>query len=738
MLAGFESRPLTPVPKLPAFIIPPLVAALSLALPAPPAIGEEEGRWSLCPPPPPRPSLPPEGDEATRVDAGEVVTEGENLSLFTGEVVVLREGKRLGADRAIYDKRSDTLEVIGNVEFHSGQVSFTSERATLNLAADTGTLDEASYFFPAAHAFGRADRIEYLGSERMILSRATYTTCPRGGEEWALRARSIELDRGENSGEARDVTLRVGGVPLLYLPYINFPLEGRKTGLLVPSYGSSERNGTDIRLPWYWNIAPQRDATLTPRLITARGPMMMSEFRYLNEAGDGILQADYLPHDKLFGDSRSYLRYRHDQWLTTRWHAALDYREVSDPRYLEEIENTLTSASERYLERRLDLAYQGVGWSLLGRLQDYQPLDSGSEPYQRLPQLVASGAFRRDALQYDFSAEYVRFAHPTIFPRGSRLDLYQAVSVPREGAAWFITPRLAMRHTQYRLEGGAEGAPSRTLPLASLDAGLFFERDAALFGAPLLQTLEPRLYYLRVPFQDQGDLPLFDTAPMTFSFAQLFRENRFTGADRVNDANQLTAALTTRLVSGDEGRELLRASVGQIHYYSPRRVTLPGEAEERGARSDIAGELAARPIQPLEIAAVTRWDPMAEDARESSVRLRYRPDRRHIVDAAYRYHEAGATMNRDILVLWPLSQRWHFVGRWYYDLTDRRTLENVLGAEYQNCCWSVRVVGRDRPFLDERGTLKSNRSIYVTVELKGLANIGEGLESVIENGIVGN
>lgn len=696
--------------------------------------------WRLCPSPPESPPLPPTGG-GTHITADQAEAQGERgheVSIFRGNVVAERDGRRIAADQVEYDTAADMVNAHGAVQINAEGMRLQGSRARIDLANDVGELEDASYYMRDAHAYGEARSLEFEGATGAELRDATYTTCPPGQKDWTMHARVITLDRTSNTGEAYDVTLRFGSVPALYLPYINFPLEGRKSGFLAPSYASSERNGVDLSVPWYWNIAPNRDATLTPRIITERGAMLMTEYRHLTASSMSTVTIDYLPGDKMFGADRSQFTLHHLQQLTPRWHLALNYNEVSDDQYLDDIDNTLASASATHLERRLDLTYSAPSWRFLGRVQDFQPLVAGSEPYQLRPQLVASGAGVLSALRYDFRTEYSQFVHDTRKPTGARFDVYPALSTPMEGNWWFITPRLSVRYTQYLLEdAGDNNERSRTLPLASLDSGLFFERELSMFDHPLVQTLEPRLFYLYVPFKAQDNLPVFDTTPMTFSFAQLFRENRYTGPDRVSDANQVTAAVSSRFLSRTTGRELARAGIAQTYYIRRPRVTLPGEAAVERTYSDIAGELAASPIPYLEISATTRWDPELDDAQETAARLRYSPDQLHVVDAAYRVRENGRVMNRDVLVVWPITRHWHALGRWYYDLVAERTLESVVGIEYESCCWTVRLVARDRPVLTAAGDLEPDRSFHFTFELKGLARLGQPLESVIEDGLVG-
>lgn len=708
----------------------PLVLLLAL-LPSLGAAQDGAERWGLCRPSSeviPLPELGPADDLSLRIAADRVEAEGEGVSHFSGDVVLLRGGQRIEAQEARYDQRGDTLTLDGAVQLYTADMALSGERARLDLGSDSGELHGVRYHFRGNHAFGNATSVTLRNAHYTELAGATYTTCDPDKVDWLLKAQRIDLDEASNTGEARSVTLEFKGVPFLYLPYINFPLRGRKTGLLPPALGSSDKTGTDISVPWYWNIAPNYDATLTPRYMSARGTQLQGEFRYLHPANRGQLQLEALPSDRRYDDQERYaVSYQHSAQPGPGWSSSIAYNQVSDADYFNDLGNSQASASTTHLERRFDLAYRGAGWDVLGRVQGYQTL-SGSEPYQRLPQLRLDAAtpLRRNTLHYSLSSEFVHFAHEDNQPTGSRIDLTPAVSLPLEGAAWFLTPRLALRHTQYQLQdllGDAE--PSRTTPILSLDSGLYFERDTAFGARALLHTLEPRLYYLHVPYRDQSDLPLFDTGAYDFSFAQLFRTNRFSGADRQGDANQVTLALTSRLLDSQSGAELVRAGIGQIHYFTDRRVDLTDGVVQEQPGSDIVAELGARPLRGLDLAAATRWDPEEERGELLTGRARYAPDRDHLLSLDYRYRRDQSLRQTDLVGYWPLARRWRALGRWNYDLELERTLEAVAGVAWQDCCWGLHFVLRQR--LDTV-TFESNRSFMLTLELKGLSSFGRRLE----------
>lgn len=707
--------------------------ATALLVLAAPAHGQMVS-YGYCEPivvPPHEADLPP---GQTYVDADRLDAQRGGLSTFTGDVVIRREGRRVLGDRAVYDQPADILTVVGDVRIQTADMLIHGDQAKLWLEKDSGQISDARFRFVPTHGYGTAEMVAIITPDFTHLEQATYTTCDPGEEFWSLRASSIDLDEATNTGEAYNVRLNIRGVPVFYTPYLNFPLAGRKTGFLAPSFGSSDTGGTDLAVPFYWNIAPNRDATITPRYIGNRGTMLSTEFRYLEPGTAGELDLQYLPDDDLYGDDRYFFGWTNrSHW--NRWSADLLYQKVSDPELFDDISQLQSRTSQTHLERHLDLTYQGDWWSLLARAQGYQTL-TGTEPYQRLPQLLFSAAppSPRGGLQFGFQGELVRFAHETRDPTGTRVDLLPSVSLPQRGIAWFLTPKLGVRYTSYRLDDAEEETLSRTVPIASLDGGLFFERDLTIGGRNLLQTLEPRLFYLYVPYRDQDELPRFDTGRYGFTFASLFRENRFSGPDRVGDANQLTTAVTTRFLDADSGAELASASIGQIHYFRDREVTLAPNAEpEELSSSNVVGELRAAPAPGWDLTASAVYDPHEDLTEVLTGRVRYHPAVGKNFTLSYRLREPNLKQT-DLGFFWPVARHWNVLGRWNYDLLEERNLDQVLGIEYQSCCWSLRLVTRRTL---NTTTLEQEDSFMILFELKGLAQIGDRLDQEVERGILG-
>ncbi len=695
--------------------------------------------WALCgagQPATPLPDLGSPTDPSLHLSADHVQSTKGGNAQFSGNVVVLRAGKRLEAQQGLYDKKDNTVDLSGDVKIYTRNLTASGEHAHLNADNDSGTLSNAHYEVRGAHASGSAASVVITDPKHIALQDATYTKCDPNKVDWLLKAHQITLNEATNTGVARDVVLRFKGVPLFYLPYMNFPLQGRKSGFLAPTFGSSNKTGTDVSIPYYWNIAPNYDATFAPRQMSARGTMLETEFRYLEPADSGQLNLDYLPKDKADANkSRLHIDYGNNANLSDGWTSSLAYRYVSDPNYFLDLgvnqPNNQINTSVTALERHLSLSKQGAGWGFQAMVQGYQTL-SGDEPYSRMPQLKfsTSTAPRLDAPRFALNSELVDFASSNpLVPTGTRVDVKPTLSLPLAGPAWFFKPSVAVRYTAYQLKNNAtSNSLTRTLPITSLDAGLYFDRNMTLGGHSLVQTLEPRLYYLYVPYRDQSNLPVFDTAAYDFTFAQLFRDNRFSGADRQGDARQVTMALTSRLDDANNGTELLRASIGQIHYLSDRLVTLPGQTMVETQHSDLVAELGSRPTQSLDLAVSTRWNPNTKKTEVLNYGAHYHPDADRLLGFDYRYRSDLNLRQADLMAYWPISRHWRVLGRWNYDIDNQRSLDGVEGFSYEACCWALNITTQQHYDIPTQHT---DHSIYLSLELKGLTTLGRRLREYL-------
>ncbi len=652
--------------------------------------------------------------------------------------VEARQGHRMLTSRRLrYDQARGLAEAEGAVRLVDGPLVVEGERARLELGTGRGVAEQARYSYASQHAHGTARRLVREG-QRLRLEGATYTTCDPGREHWSLRARTVVLDQARQTGTARHLVLRAARLPVLYLPYLSFPLsDQRKTGFLPPRIGRTNQAGTDLALPFYWNLAPNYDATLTPRLIQKRGLMGQAEFRYLLRRSRGELRAEYLPGDELYGKDRYRLRLEHRARPAPGWEARLDYALVSDADYLQELGGSLAAAATPFLPRLAELRRRGPAWSLALRARGYQTLNPdlppGARPYQRLPELEL--AWRGEAplaAEARLGLEAVRFARPDTL-QGWRLHLAPSLAWPRRTPGWFLVPRVTLDLTRYRLTGQAPGAASRltrVVPLLSLDAGLFLERPYR--GGRWLHTLEPRLFLLHAPFRDQAGFPVFDTGLYDLQLATLLRENRFTGADRVGDARQAAAVLTSRLLDR-EGTTWARVALGRLFYFQPRRVTLPGRAPETDRDSPLLAEAELLPRGPLGAGGDLTWDPDTGQVEKGGLRASLRRGPERLLHLGFR-HRRNRIRQAEVSFLWRLGPSWRVVGRWAWSLRDRRLLEALAGVRRESCCWSLELLWRS--YL-RAGSGEANRELYLQLELRGLGGLGRRTGPLLRRAILG-
>jgi LPS-assembly protein len=696
-------------------------------------------------------------DAPVVAEADHVVSEDGTVSL-DGNTTISFQGRELSAENAQY--KPDTGEVIidGQLTFRAEGISLDSENARFDMDDDLFSTGMSRYELNinGKRATGDADHMERDAEGNFKLDGATYSTCPPGDKSWFIRASRIQLFPGDGIGTARSISLNFKGVPLLYIPAFSFPISpARKTGMLAPIFALGENTGFELHLPWYWNIRPNLDATFTPRLMSKRGAQLQSELRYLNEQGEWTLDNEYLRDTEKDGDTRHFTQLRHQGRFGTAWSSSINASLVSDKDYFQDLGNSLQLASITHLERRADLRFSNGPVNLLARLQSFQTVDddilASERPYKRLPQFTLQATAPGDVLgiRTEVEGELVYFDRNDSVT-GSRFDLQPRLSLPISRDAWFIAPSVSHRFTYYSLnnrEPEQSAHSSRNLNTFAVDGGLYFDRPLNEKGS--VQTLEPRLLYLRVPFQDQSNLPIFDSSEFDFNISQLFRENRFTGADRVADANQLSLALTSRFINARDGREVLRGSIGQITYFDDRRVTLDGDGVETRDTSDLVGELSAELDENWLAKGSIQWNPDDEQTVRGSVLLSYRPGNDRIVNFGHRTVNfatpAAGTESRedteqlDFSVLWPVSDSWRIAGRWNYSLEQNVSIESLLGIEYDSCCWALRFAARryiaDNDSSDE--VFNHDTSFYLQLVLKGLAPVGQNYGALLENAILG-
>lgn len=686
-------------------------------------------------------------------DYAEVIN--ENDARFSGDVLVRRADQSITADQVTYNNIDETASASGDVFYQENGFALHSQQAQLQLNKNKGRFQNNLFIMEANHARGTTQETSMVNRNITRSKNITYTTCAPGVNDWELQARTLELNKDTGRGTGRDVWVEVFDLPLLYTPYISFPIDDRRqSGILAPTFGSSDTTGTDLSIPYYWNIAPNYDATITPRIMSTRGLMLGGEFRYLSNESEGQISAEILS-DTEASDLRGQLSFQDKTRITSRLHSDIDLNYVSDEDYFEDFGNSLSIASNRYLKSQASLNYRADNWTLLTKVDNYDSIDNAissvDKPHRRLPQVLFNLRETEFGItNINMRNEFVYFDH-SADTKGTRIDLHPSISLPLRTPASFITPKLGLRHTQYRLSNqtaGENSQLSRTLPILSVDSGLFFERDLDFAGG-LIQTLEPRAYYLYVPHTNQDDIPLFDTSEYDFSFNQLFRENRFSGADRMADANQLTLAVSSRFIEADTGRERLRASVGSIIYFDDLNVGLTSTSPLISKKtSDVVTEVSAKITDHWSARSALQYDPHAGRTEKATLGFHYRDGANRLFNATYRSRYAGTFSldsqgeqisndieQTDLSFKWPINKQWSTVGRWNYSQEHDLSLDTFIGLEKDTCCWRLRVIARR--YVNDAFNEEPKLGIFFQFELKGLTSFGEKLDSFLEEGILG-
>ncbi len=657
---------------------------------------------------------------------------------MTGGVLLRRDDKIAGADSARYDPQQRALLLEGGVRYEDPGTQIISRSAEFGYEMGRIRFEGAEFSLGSSNARGAADVLEINQNGTLYLGEVEYTTCPPGSEDWLLQGKSIKLDTNEGVGTAKGMKLRFKNVPILYLPYISFPIsDARKSGILTPEIGSSGRSGNEIRVPFYWNIAPNYDATITPRLLTSRGLQLGTQFRYLTERNEGAVTADYLKDDRILKDSRYQLLYNHNTLFNNGWRNRINFHEVSDSQYFEDLGGSLSVSSITHLDRHVSFDYYSQYFSLFAQAQDFQTIDDAilpsDEPYQRLPQVLLNANWPVGILHLGIDTELVNFDRE-VGVTGWRFNATPLVEIPVTRPGWFFTPAVALDHTRYDLSNTLPGEttePTRTVPITSIDTGLILER--AMTNSNRIQTIEPRLLYVNIPYRNQDDLPIFDTITPDISLVQLYRKNRFLGVDRVGDTDQVSLGVTSRILDLDTGRELMTATIGQTHYFGDRDVTLPGMSSSTFDQSDYIAQLRFPLFRNFNFDLGHQWGTGDNGTTKSEARMQYRPAGNKILNLAYRFRRDSLEQG-DLSWSWPVTSNWNFVGRYNFSFRDEEVLEQFFGLEYESCCWGLRLVSR-RHISTRDGTRDSSFGLQLV--LKGMTSVGTAADKLLERGILG-
>lgn len=752
------------------------------------------------------------------------------LTDLSGDVTIRQASLYAESDEAQLDQLNSQGTLTGNVRLRDVDMLIVGDKAVIQLDTGEAQIDNAEYVVHSMGSRGGAEYIKRTEEGLIRLKSGSYTSCAPDRNDWHLQSNNITLNQETGFGYATNATLRVKNIPVLYTPYIHFPIDDRRqSGFLPPSISFSSSNGLDLTTPYYFNLAPNYDATLYPNLMTKRGLLTEGQFRYLTKQSEGQVAGAWLGDDK-DNERKLQSEYKKDRWMVNWQHrhgfnsrllVDVDYTDISDPYYFQDLSSNVVESSESTLNQRASLTWRGDSFSAQAGVHAYERANiSDITPYDRLPYVSISGTapWEMAGIQLSYSSQWAHFdrslkkgkyrdkdgklqdwrdTYLTGLNRatGSRLHAEPTLSMPNDWIWGFIKPSVKLAYTRYDLDLDQQGkntlnrsfkkTPSRTVPIYSVDSGLYFDRKTQFFGTNYTQTLEPRLFYLYVPYEDQRDIPIFDSSEPSFTYASLFRDNRFSGLDRIGDTNQVSLGLTWRWLE-ETGFERQKVSIGQAYYFNDRKVVLDaadknaykGYESNTSSRSPYAALYSYRFNYDWSLNADWAWDPNTSSTRTGSLMFQYQPasDLNKIVNFGYRYRNDGVIFNEDLgryvtgssdyierlpngstkvykdfykveqtdfSIMWPIFSRWNAIARWQFDYNQNRTLEALGGFEYNNCCWKIRLVSRywvdyDEHSMTPMDNREPDRGVFLQVILKGLGGVtGNKVNSFLEEGIPG-
>jgi LPS-assembly protein len=674
------------------------------------------------------------------VEADSIVGKSTTEIEMLGNAILSKGDQSIRADQLQYFQDTQHINAQGGVIMQQQGSSVSGPRLQLNLDTNIGSMEQPNFYFSENAARGSADKMDIRDKKHYSFAKASYTTCPADDQVWQLKMSGLSIDRDSQIGTARNTWVEFMSVPILYTPWMDFALnDQRKSGFISPIFGGTVNGGSEITVPYYWNISANRDATIAPRIMLKRGLMLNNEFRYLEKNYAGEAHVDVLPNDKLTKATRTHFTIKHKQALNNNLSLSADLNRVSDDAYFRDLADTVNATSQANLMREGAVNYITGDWLATARVQRFQTLQDPAAliiaPYARLPQLTLSTQRYLSGANVSFDSEFVDFIHPTL-PNGNRLVLNPSVSYPLvNSAGFYVTPKVGLHSTYYSMGVNKLATQPnnalRNLPILSIDSGVALERTGRLAGIEYAQTLEPRLFYVYVPYKDQSLLPNFDSAQADFNFTQMFTENRFFGSDRIGDANQLTAAVTSRWLAQDTGAERLKIIAGQRFNFNNPQVNLVTHTTS-SSKSDILLSASGQMTRAWSLDSELQYDPNQSHLQRYNLATHYRPEAGKTLNVGYRFTR-NLLRQADISTQWPLFGRWHALAKWNYSLQDARILEAIAGLEYNQSCWTLRLVAQRFA----TATQQTNTSLFMQLELNDLLRMGSDPLNVLKQSVPG-
>jgi LPS-assembly protein len=690
-----------------------------------------------------------DADEATTVRAEQMTGRPDREVDLDRDVELDRGNTIVKADKAIYRIIKDEVDATGSVWMKTLTARYTGDHVVLNIDSGEGFATNPTYVLDSNGGRGHAQRADFLSSEQTVLTQSTYSTCEAINPDWYIKSQTLDLDQGRDVGTMTNGIVYFKNTPIFGSPWLDFPLsDARKSGFLAPTIGGSSTGGMEVAVPYYFNIAPNRDLLVTPNYIARRGLQIGEVARYLGDNYSGLVSGQWID-DHLTNTERYTFTLQHAQNFKNGFGYGWNVSKASDNNYPTDFSNTLEGVSNRLLLRDVYASYAATYWNVTAHVAKYQvlqdPLLPITQPYDRVPQILFN-ATRSDVAGFDLSStgEFTRFSSPNLVG-GDRTSITPKISYPILGTAYYVTPSVSMDATNYRLNNQVVGAPvdlNRVTPTLAVDSGLTFERDTNFFGRPMTQTFEPRLYYLRTPYRDQSQFPVFDTALADFNFSSIFSDNRFVGRDRISDANQITLGATSRFIEAN-GTERMRVALAQRFYFAQPRVELPGAIATQSSKSDMLAGLTGQITNELSVDNAVRYSQSLSSFVQANYGVRWEPAPKKVLNLSYQLDTVNQVLGSnglledvkqyDLSGQWPLTARWYGVGRLNYSVPDKTITEGLAGLEYRADCWVFRIVAQRLPTSSAQATT----SFFIQLELNGFAKIGSNPMDALTSSIPG-
>ncbi|WP_394391792.1 LPS assembly protein LptD [Shewanella woodyi] len=729
-------------------------------------------------PPVPRPAISDSDETEIAQQEIQIISNRSEAEMgkqarFNGDVSFSQGGRHIAADEAILDQGEERLDANGNLVFQDQMITITADSLVAEMRNNSASLWGAQYWLHGQQIHGDAEKLEITPDNNLHLTKTNFTTCPPGDTSWLLEAETIKIDSTEEWGELWDAKLRIGDVPVFYIPYMTIPVsDKRKSGFLFPLLSTSTTNGVEVATPYYWNISPEYDLTLTPHYMSSRGLFLKSDFRYLaGDAQQGQVNVEYLGNDDMLSDSQDRYLYHweHRGAINENWRVLANFTDVSDNNYFNDLNSEVQRATDNQMSRIGEISYFEQNWDFTARVQDIKVLGEEEKPYQVMPQVGLN--YRApdfwNGLDFSLLSEVSNFEHDdNEYSTATRLHIEPTVSYPIHGPAGSLTSEVKLLQTYYwQNDNGFEAnkdlasSVSRTLPQVRLHGQINFERFTNYFNENYRQTLEPQFQYLYVGYEDQDDIGIYDTAKIQEDYFGLFRDRRFSGIDRIADANQFTLGLTTRLFD-DHNVETFRFSLGQIYYLEDSKVGISDPinpnnnlTQENTSNSVLAAELSTKLYKDWYMSGAIQYDTKQSDNKKSEVTLDFRPGANKLLQFSYRYvpdllntntNESVNISQTGMRAAWPINDNWYLVGNWYYDLNESRSVETYTGFQYESCCWAVRLSYHYRiktNYEDDFNPVQDNRELfesglYLNFVIKGLGGSGPlGVSDMLDDGL---